>query len=220
MRLEAALRGKLDEILAEELRAGERAVTRGVRDATDGLKAELRQQVTDAGLGRRLAKTWRGEVYPRSGESLGTAGLVWSKAPKIVGTFTRDTVIRSRRGLYLAIPTEAAGRFGAGRRKITPLGWERRTGMKLRFVYRRNAASLLVADNARLTKRGRARANIGRRKGAAFTRLKGRTTVPIFILVPQVTLKKRLDVEGPATKWAKRLPGLVDRAWPEEGGAR
>jgi hypothetical protein len=37
--------------------------------------------------------------------------------------------------------------------------------------------------------------------------------VPIFILVPQVTLTKRLDIEAPAATWARRLPGLVDRAW-------
>ena len=58
--------------------------------------------------------------------------------------------------------------------------------MRLRFVYRPAAPSLLVADNARLSKRGRAAANIGRRQGDVFTRLSGRTTVPLFILVPQV----------------------------------
>jgi hypothetical protein len=38
--------------------------------------------------------------------------------------------------------------------------------------------------------------------------------VPIFLLVPQVTLKKRLDVDGAARKWAARLPELVLRTWP------
>ena len=37
--------------------------------------------------------------------------------------------------------------------------------------------------------------------------------MPIFILVPQVTLQKRLDIDAPAATWARRLPGLVDRAW-------
>ena len=74
-----------------------------------------------------------------------------------------------------------------------------------------------MADNAKLTKRGRAAANIGRRQGAAFTRLSGRTTVPVFILVPQVTVKKRLDVDGAAQRWIGELPRLVLRAWPETG---
>lgn len=213
MRFAAALVGDLRQILTTELRQAERAVTTAVRQATAGLQAELRGQVTAAGLGPRLARAWRNRVYPESGTSLTAAGVVWTKAPRIIGAFAQTTTIRSKRGLYLAIPTPAAGRFGDGRRKITPLGWERRTGLRLRFVYRRNSPSLLVADNARLTGRGRAVGNTGRRQGANFTRLAGRTTVPIFILVPQVTLEKQLDIEAPAVKWQRRLPGLVDRAY-------
>jgi hypothetical protein len=213
MRLQAAIVGDLNQLLQAELQQAERAVTRGVGQATIGLQAELRSQVTAAGLGPRLARAWRSRVYPESGTSLTAAGVVWTKAPRIIGAFIRTTVIRSKRGLFLAIPTPAAGRYGDGRRKITPLGWERRTGQRLRFVYRRNGPSLLVADNARLTGRGMAAGNTGRRRGASYTRLQGRTTVPIFILVPQVTLTKRLDIEVPAATWARRLPGLVDRAW-------
>ena len=115
--------------------------------------------------------------------------------------YAEGAVIRSKQGLFLAIPTPAAGRFGDNRQKITPGSWERIHGLPLRFVYRRGSPSLLVADNVRLTKRGRAEANIGRRQDAAFTRLAGRTTVPLFVLVPQVTVRKRLDVDGAAQKW-------------------
>jgi|GEM_PF-237213 len=191
--------------------AAERAVTTGVRQTTVGLRAELRAQVTAAGLGPRLARAWPCRVYPQSGTSLTAAGVVWTKAPRIVAAFARTTTIRSKRGFYLAIPAAAAGRYGDGRRQIMPLGRQRRTGMRLRFVCRRNGPSLLVVDNARRPGRGRAVDNTGRRRGVSFTRLQGRTTVPIFILVPQVTLQKRLDIEAPAAKWARRLPGLVDR---------
>ena len=188
-------------------------MTSGIREATDGLKTELRGQITGAGLGSRLANTWRGEVYPKGQPSIGAAGYVWSKAPGIVRLYAEGAVIRSKQGLFLAIPTPAAGHFGDGRRKITPGSWERIHGLRLRFVYRRGSASLLVADNVRLTARGRAAANIGRRKGAAFTRLSGRTTVPVFVLVPQVTVRKRLDVDRAAHKWIRTLPQLVLRAW-------
>ena len=188
-------------------------MTAGIREATDGLKAELRAQITGAGLGSRLANTWRGEVYPKGQPSIGAAGYVWSKAPGIVRLYAEGTVIRSKHGLFLAIPTPAAGRFGDGRRKITPGAWERIHGLRLRFVYRRGRLSLLVADGARLTRRGRAAPNVGRAKGAAFTRLAGRTTVPIFVLVPQVSVRKRLDVDGAAQKWLRALPQLALRAW-------
>jgi hypothetical protein len=101
------------------------------------------------------------------------------------------------------------------RQKITPGAWERIHGIRLRFIYRRSGPSLLVADNVRLTARGRAAANIGRRQGAIYSRLSGRTTVPLFILVPQVSVKKRLDVNGAGEKWIRMLPQLVLRHWFE-----
>ena len=214
MRLLAAIQGDLDALLTAELRNAERAVTAGVRAATDGLKTELRRQITGAGLGTRLANTWRGEVYPKGAQSIGAAGFVWSKAPKLVRMYDEGAVIRSKQGLFLAIPTPAVGRYGDRRQKITPGAWERIHGQRLRLVYRRSGPSLLVADNARLTKRGRAAANIGRRQGAAFTRFAGRTTVPVFVLVPQVTVRRQLDVDAAAQKWIAALPSLVLRAWP------
>jgi hypothetical protein len=216
MRLQAALRGDLTEVLKAEIRDAERAVTAGIREATDCLKTELRRQITSAGLGSRLANTWRGDVYPKGQPSIGAAGYIWSKASRLVRLYAEGAVIRSKQGLFLAIPTPAAGRFGDGRQKITPGAWERIHGKRLRFVYRRGSPSLLVADNVRLSKRGRAVANIGRRKGDSFTRLAGRTTVPVFILVPQVTVGKRLDVAGAAQKWITALPRLVTRHWRAE----
>jgi uncharacterized protein DUF6441 len=213
VRLQAALHGDLNEVLKAEIRDAERAATTGIREATDGLKTELRRQITGAGLGSRLANTWRGEVYPKGQPSIGAAGYVWSKAPGIVRLYAEGAIIRSKQGLFLAIPTPVAGKYGDARQKITPGAWERIHGMRLRFVYRRGSPSLLVADNARLTKRGRAAANIGRRQGTAYTRLAGRTTVPLFILVPQVTVRKRLDVDGAAQKWIAALPHLIVRHW-------
>jgi hypothetical protein len=214
VRLEASIEGSFKETITAEVRRAARAVTTGVGSATLGLKSELRRQITGAGLGERLARTWRSEVYPKGRQSIGAAGYVWSKAPGLVRLYAQGAVIRSHRGLYLAIPTPAAGKYGDARKKITPGDWERIHGLRLQFVYRPNGPSLLVANNARLTARGRAVANIGRRGGDPFTRLAGRTTVPVFILVPQVTVRKRLDIEGAAQKWVTALPELVLRAWP------
>lgn len=211
MRIAAALEGDLRRLLAEETRMAEQAVTAGIHEAADGLKRELRQQVTGAGLGRKLANTWRAEVYPRGRASIGAAGLVFSRAPNVVGLYADGAILRSRRGLYLAIPTPAAGRYGDGKQKMNPGLWERMHGARLKFVYRRNGPSLLVAENLR--------ARAGRRGGFAKASASGlRTgrrlaTVPMFILVPQVTIRKRLDVAGAANKWLAALPGLVVRNW-------
>lgn len=154
MKLSASIDGDLRRILADELTLAEAAITDGMRDAAEGLKAELRQQVAAAGLGPRLANTWRSEVYPKGRASLRAAGFVFSKAPDIVAAFEDGTVIRSTKGFWLAIPTPAAG-TGAGGKRIDPGLWERMHGSRLRFVYRRSGVSLLVADAMR------ARAGLG-----------------------------------------------------------
>ncbi len=187
-----------------------RSVTRAMRAVSEGLKADLRADVIDAGLGQRLANTWRGKTFPESGASIEAAAFAWSKAPNIVDAFDRGVTIRSRHGFWLAIPTPAAGKTGlnptGARKRITPGGWERRTGMRLRFVYRRGRPSLLVADEARMTRRGlaaKSRSKSGR----------GQVTAIIFLLVPQVTLRKRLDIEVTAIRWAARVPGLIASHW-------
>jgi hypothetical protein len=212
---------KIDDLTAGLSQAevdAARSITAGMRDVADGLKGDLRADVVDSGLGQRLANTWRARTYPEAGFSMEAAAFVWSKAPKIIDAFDRGVTIRSRDGFWLAIPTGAAGAKGLDQhgtiKRITPGSWERRTGMRLRFVYRRNAPSLLVADNARLTKSGLARANTRRnRGGATYTRLAGRSTVVIFILVPQVTLKKRFDIGRTAAQWAARVPSAIATRW-------
>jgi hypothetical protein len=208
------LTARLGEVETESARS----VTAAMREATEGLKGDLRTDVADAGLGQRLANTWRGKTYPEAAISLEAASFVWSRAPNIVDAFDRGVTIKSSRGFWLAIPTAAAGVKGIGAtgamKRITPGGWERRTGMRLRFVYRRGRPSLLVADNARLSKKGLARPNLGRtRGGASFTRIGGRSTVVVFILVPQVTVRKRLGVASVAQQWASRVPGLLATHW-------
>lgn len=215
MRLAAALVGELKAEMAAEISSAERAVTGGITAGANGLKAELRGQVTGSGLGERLAKTWRSQTYPKGEPSTNAAALVWTKAPKLVDAFDRGALIRSKDGFFLAIPTAAAGtqRASGFTPRLTPGIWERRTGMRLRFVYRRGRPSLLVADGTRVNSRGAAVSNAGRRKGASYTRLQGAATSVIFILLPQVRLKKRLDVQGAGDRWQARVPGLILENW-------
>ena len=136
VRLKLDVTPDLVAMMAAEIAAGERAVTAAVREAASGLKLGWRGQITGAGLGARLANSIRSEVFPKAGVSLNAAAVVWSKAPMIVGAHDTGPLIRSRNGLWLAIPTPAAEKALGGRR-ITPGAWERKTGLRLRFVYRR-----------------------------------------------------------------------------------
>ena len=157
-------------------------------------------------MGTRLANSIRSASFPKSGESLNAAALVWSNAPVIIGAHDTGPLIRSKNGFWLAIPTPAAGKSTRGGR-ITPGEWERRSGLRLRFIYRRRGPSLLVAEG-RLNTKGRAvasRSKTGR----------GVVTVPIFLLVPQVKLPKRLDLARDAERAADGVPGLIVANWVE-----
>ena len=218
MRHEVEIEG-LDESLTETERDLALTMSAAIGEATVLLKGELRADVEQAGLGSKLALAWRSETFPKSRPSLDAAGWIWTKAPKLIDVFDRGVTIRSREGFWLAIPTAAAGRTGLKRgggreARITPGGFERRTGLRLRLVYRRGKTALLVVDNSRLNKRGEAASNTGRsRGGGAYTRLSGRTTIVVFILVPQVRLRKRLNLNVYANRADARMPGLLTKHW-------
>ena len=207
MKLKLDIDPDIAAMMQAEVLAGERAVTAAMRQAGGDLKADWRVQVTGAGLGHRLARSIRNKTYPERGESLGAAAFIWSKAPKIIRAHDRGMLIRSKLGFYLALPTEAAGKGLRGAR-LTPVEWEQRRGMRLRFIYRRNGPSLLVAEKAWINTRGTAvasRSKTGR----------GQVTAPIFLLVPQVKLRKRLDLARDAEKAAGSVPGLIVEKWVE-----
>ena len=64
MKLAAAIARSLQADLEAQLREIERAAASGTRDAGRGLRTELRRQVASAGLGQRLADSWRDRHYP------------------------------------------------------------------------------------------------------------------------------------------------------------
>jgi len=207
MKLNVTITPNLAALMAAEIKAGEKAVTAAMRAAGTQLKSDWRGQITQAGLGRRLGNSIRSQTYPKVGESIDAAALVWSKAPVIIGAHDTGPLIRSKDGFWLAIPTEAAGKGARGGR-ITPGEWERRRGLRLRFVYRRRGPSLLVAEG-RLNARGvgvASRSKTGR----------GLSTVPIFLLVRQVKLRKRLDLERDAAKAQAALPRQIVAKWVED----
>ncbi len=204
MKLKIDFDPDLVAMLQEEVRAGEKAVKAAMAEAGGDLKQAWRRQITGAGLGHRLPRTIRNRTYPQQGDSLDAAAFVWSNAPEIVSAHDQGVLIRSKAGFWLAIPLPAAGRGRSGAR-LTPAEWEKRRGLRLRFVYRRRGPSLLVADG-RLSSRGlgvASRSKTGR----------GRATVPIFLLVPQVKLRKRLDLARDVEWVAGRVPGLVVERW-------
>jgi hypothetical protein len=194
-----------------ELRDIERAVATGTRDAGRGLKTELRNQVASAGLGQRLANSWRDKHYPN--QQLDAASLVYTKAPQIIRAFDEGAVVRSKRGRFLAIPTENAPRKGTDGRRIKPSTFPEHRFGPLRFVPRPTGPSLLVVNELRASFSRQTGELRGFRRATDRARRSGQglTTVVMFLLVPQVKLSKRLDVARSAEHWSAQLPALIER---------
>ena len=190
MCLKAAVEGSLVEYMEREYQNCARAVTKGVSLAANGLKTAMRTQVKSAGLGSRLANTWRGDVYPKAKNSISAAGVVYTKAQKIMEGFEYQTVVRGKDGLWLAIPTAAISKRIRNKR-MTPALYEKSKGVRLRFVYRKNGASLLVHGQKR-------------------------KTIVAFVLVPQVRMPKLINFAAEGAKWQAKLPSLILENWREQ----
>ena len=238
MRLGASIVGDLRKVLADEVKAGERAAMTAIRAETEQVKAELRRQVTTAfgGNARGIANAWRSMIFPRSGQSLRPAGLVFTKVPNVIDAFERGALIRAKGGgKFLAIPTgfnAARGRRGRGEKgmRVTPAQMVASGQAFLRpfksgrgFVWclpLRQGEQTGRRRRTRLVAGGVTEVGTANRKGReAWARgLLEQGMVPMFLLLSQVTLAKRLDVRGAAERGLRRLPGRFVAAWERESG--
>jgi hypothetical protein len=217
VRLQAALTGNLEKMMAEELDRGARAVTSGTAAATNGLKNHLRQLTVTAFGSQRLANAWRGNTYPRPPQaSLGAAGTVHTNAPHIIEAFSNAAPVRSKDGFFLAIPSSDAPKQFMGKR-VTPSNWNADRYGPLRFVYRAGKASLLVVDGVRRNKSGRVGrqlANAGRNARGGYK--VGVASVVMFFLVPQVRFKKVFDLDAAYAGAVNNMVSSIIAAWGTE----
>jgi hypothetical protein len=121
-------------------------------------------------------------------------------------------VIRSRRGRFLAIPTENAPRKGTDGKRVSPSTFPDHRLWPLRFVPRPSGPSLLVVDGLQASLNRKTGELRGFRRATDRARRSGQgLTVVMFLLVPQVKLSKRLDVAGAAERWSAQLPELIEQ---------
>lgn len=184
------------------------ACTGAMRQAALLLKNNWRAQIAGAGLSSRLANTVRSDVYPKFEVSMGPAALVRvarGTPEKVLAELESGAVINTARGRFLAIPTENVPRGPRGAR-LPPHALEALTGYHLRFAQNRRGTKMLVADTV---------LSVGRR-GGIRPATRGRTkqgrkvsSTVFYILVPQVTIKKRLNLMAEAERVRDLIPGLV-----------
>ena len=229
MRLQAALAGNLEKIMAAATDALAKGATDGVRQTTAEMKADLRRQTAAAGLPEKVQKAWQDRLYPKRKNSLGAAGLVYSRARNIHAAFASGGEIRAKNGRFLVIPLPAAVRLGLHMshqrsRGSRPRRWSEvqpaidRFGA-LRMVKLSGGRFLLVADQ--VTASGRRSKARRTRDGLAYSTVnrRGRMSMPLFLLLPRVRLGKRIDFEGARARAQRRLPMNVAAAQAAEAAA-
>lgn len=193
----------------------ERATQSAVKKETASLKDALRGDVRSAGLGNRLANTWRSKAYPEGGKvSANAVGWVWSKAPDIIEAYDRGVTIKGKEGFWLAIPTKNVPKGRRGKR-LTPDNWPNERLGRLRFVYRSASLCFLVVDEVRASYsktgalRGYRKASKSILAGKLRDRRHAAKTKIMFILKPMVKVRKVLNVKKYAEAAVGKLPGSM-----------
>ena len=226
MRIGGSVEGDLAGILADDATAIASDLQRGMAAATGALQADLRNQVRAAGLGAGLEKAWARADYPNANrlQGLSPAGLVYSKAVLLHSVFSEGATITAKSGRYLAIPTreaEALGYASSGQNR----GGKGVGSIERRASMVRDAIARLGKENVAIlpAKSGRKlvvyKVPAGRGAGRSF-KVRGErgvgfrrgATVPLFILVPQVRLRPRLDVEAARLRARDRLATELNAA--------
>lgn len=213
-----AITGNYEIAVNERKEAVLKGLKAGVIKAATKLKEDLREDTIRAGLGRRLSKTWRFDeadhFFPHGRLSYHPAAIVVSKAPHIIEGFDKGEVIRAGKGKFLAVPipgspAEIIGAERSGNRRPSKIATARRKwGDLLKFVppIPGKRPGMLVLQQAFVRATGR----VSVRKKTKTGKFKqGTRTVPLFWLVPQVRLQKRLNVARIADRAQRRFAARV-----------
>lgn len=209
MKAHLTVTGDFRMLTLAETNKGKKAVTAAMRQTAGTLKSQWRANVT-AALGTKLGNSVRSEGYPKGGKnSLNAAALVWTKAPETIHGHETGALIRTNDGEWLTIPLPAAGK-GKGGARITPLEWERKTGRGLTFVYGGGRRAMLVDSGVYTDRRVSDQMSW---KNSAKKSIKRKVPPIIFLLVPQVKLRRATTLKEIGQQIAAGVPSLIVRNW-------
>ncbi|SOD97016.1 DUF6441 family protein [Caenispirillum bisanense] len=194
----AAIQGRLKEQIAREQKHVRDSLWEATREATQAAKTGIRQATTSAGLGQRLANTWRSKEYQKD-----TAGFIYTKASYILESFLEAQTIKAKNGKkYLAIPTQFAPKRGRNGKRLRPANYPG----ELAFVPGKRGNTAMLVDVRKFTTGKDGKSGIGKArktKSGAFG--KGTATVSIFFLVKQIRTRKRVDLSMISNKYQLEL---------------
>ncbi len=194
------------------------AATAAIHDAGAMLKEQGRANIAAAGFSARWQFTWRVNIYPKTGASIDAAAFGYHKIPYSL-VFENGARIRAKQGL-LWIPLSTVPKDG--RKSHFTAKRLAQTGVKLFSINKpgkkpllaanvrmneRDAATLLATVRGRKSVAGRLLTTAKLRKGTAGKRGTIQT-VPLFIGVSDVSVRKKFNLAGVANAIAAKVPGM------------
>jgi hypothetical protein len=229
VRLKAAITGDLREVVGKEMAAAGKAIRAGLREAGNGMKKDYNAEMRRAGLGK-LARVWRVRVYRGKRGPMDAFGIVYpnggERTREAIWAYEHGATIRAKNAKYLLIPTSfnrQRGRRG-GKVIYTP------DQLKDSFVQQSKDGTLMLfarVQRAQMKQKGivRNRAFVnshmlggGRVKRSEEILRYG--SVPMFVLVPQVQVQKRLRLSSITARWQRRAPELILKHWEAQSGGK
>ena len=204
--------GQFDEAFKAMVQPVANAAQGAIRDVANMVKAEGRANIAAAGFSKRWQNAYRQDVFPRRGASINAAVWIYHKIPYAIA-FEQGATIRGRPKLWVPL-TGTPKKIG--RNRMTPQRLASTAGNIL-FPIQRGRRTFLAArvrvpkaqadaDRINVTlpmlKRAeRVGVSSGRKKGAGVLK-----SVPLFVGVDSVTLRKRFALNDVAKRAADRLP--------------
>lgn len=195
-RLQLAVQGDLREWTFAISQAVEGGARVAMRKATFGMRNDLRARIRRARF--RSPGLWRGLVGKVTGSGFDVEGRVYSvvrykagdrrrQETDLVLLYSQGATITASGGRYLAIPT------GKGPRAIS----------------RGRARFALPSEMARLGWHTRVAPSRQGRKVVIGRPQSGGQEVVTHVLVPNVNVQKRYDLDAGVEKWTRLLPKLL-----------
>ena len=183
------------------------AAQQAVAQAGDEVKTAARANIASAGLGPGFVKALRVDIYPRGRNSLNASAHIYHRIP-YAGVFEEGETIRGRPRLW--IPLKSAT-LRIGRKRMTPQDYAARIG-PLQFVQPPGGKPLLFAKMK--AKKAGAKVTLSKLRAARTATGRGATiSVPIFVGVDAVSIRKRLDIGSIVARASGRLAQLYSQAF-------
>ena len=217
-RLKAKVERKKGAFLAAFMAAEQpiaEAATRAIGEAASEAKTGARASIAAAGFGRKWQNALRADIYPRGREtSVNAAAHIFHRIP-YAGVFEEGARIPGSPWLWLALP-HVADRIG--RFRMTPARYPE----KLQFIRRPGKPPLLAArigmSRATAKKGGPSRLTAsamkkGEKGGGAKRVVR---SVPVFVGISTVKIRKRFDIARVIRAAADRLPALYLKHFRED----